>query len=38
VMNFHVQSGITFKGCLIPVIYSLVMLGIVFLVVEKKDL
>jgi len=37
-MNFQLQDDVSLLTCTIPVIYSLVMIGIVFWVFSKKDL
>ena len=37
-MGIHLQSGVSLVACLVPLLYSAVMIGISFWVLEKKDL
>jgi len=38
VTGIELQGGVTITDCLIPIIYSVVMIGIVYWVIAKKDL
>jgi len=38
VMGFELQRGVTFTACLIPILYSAIMIGIVYWAMSKKDL
>lgn len=38
VMGLELQRGVTVTSCLIPILYSAVMIGIVYWVMSKKDL
>lgn len=38
IMNFQVQDHVSLISCLIPIAYSIVMIGIVYLVMHRKDL
>jgi ABC-type transport system involved in multi-copper enzyme maturation permease subunit len=38
VMNFHLQTSVSLVSVLIPIGYSVIMLGIVFWVMQRKDL
>ena len=38
VLNFQIQSTVSLGSVLIPIGYAVVLLGIVYLVVTKKDL
>jgi ABC-type transport system involved in multi-copper enzyme maturation permease subunit len=38
VMGLNLQSSITLSGCLVPLAYAVVMVGIVYWVLAKKDL
>jgi ABC-2 type transport system permease protein len=37
-MGFRIQSSVSLMDCGLPILYSIVMIGIVFLVVNRKDL
>ncbi|HNY03321.1 MAG TPA: hypothetical protein PKG48_12065, partial [Bacteroidales bacterium] len=38
VMGLHLQDSLTLSGCLIPAGYAILMLGIVYWVMVKRDL
>ncbi len=37
-MGIHLQDKVTLHDCLVPVIYSVIMIAIVFITMKKKDL
>jgi len=38
VMGLELQSGVTLTSCLIPILYSAILIGIVYWVTKKRDL
>jgi hypothetical protein len=38
VLNFQVQSTVSFVAVMVPLGYSAIMLGIVYWIVKRKDL
>ena len=38
IMGLRIQSSVSITDCLIPLLYSAVLIGIVFFVMAKKDL